>query len=106
MRFLADEGCDYPVVKALREAGHDVTAVFETTRGTADEVAIALALAEGRTLITKDKDFGQLVFAQAREATGVILLRFPGNQKYLMPGAVPQAVEQLGEHLDGQFVVS
>jgi hypothetical protein len=30
MRFLADESCDFAVVRALRAAGHDVLAVAET----------------------------------------------------------------------------
>jgi hypothetical protein len=29
MHFLADESCDFIVVKALRAAGHDVTMVAE-----------------------------------------------------------------------------
>jgi hypothetical protein len=29
MRFLADESCDFRVVRALRAAGHDVTAVIK-----------------------------------------------------------------------------
>jgi hypothetical protein len=29
MRFLADECCDFAVVRALREHGHDVLAVSE-----------------------------------------------------------------------------
>ena len=28
MRFVADEGCDFAVVRALRTAGHDVTAIW------------------------------------------------------------------------------
>ena len=44
MRFLADESCDFAVVRALRAAGHDVKAVVETHRGATDESVIALAL--------------------------------------------------------------
>jgi hypothetical protein len=33
MRFLADESCDFAVVRALRSAGHDVLAVAEVARG-------------------------------------------------------------------------
>jgi hypothetical protein len=29
VRFLADESCDFAVVRALREVGHDVVAVAE-----------------------------------------------------------------------------
>jgi len=29
MRFLADESCDFSVVRTLRSAGHDVAAIAE-----------------------------------------------------------------------------
>ncbi len=47
MHFLADESCDFAVVRALRSAGHDVKAVSETAPGSED-VVIDLALAEER----------------------------------------------------------
>jgi len=37
MRFLADESCDFRVVRGLRAAGHDVTAVIEISPGASDE---------------------------------------------------------------------
>jgi hypothetical protein len=43
MRLLADESCDFSVVRALRAAGHDVKAVVETHRGASDEDVIQLA---------------------------------------------------------------
>jgi hypothetical protein len=36
MRFLADESCDFRIVRALRAAGHDVTAVIEFAAGAED----------------------------------------------------------------------
>ena len=39
MRFLADESCDFAVVTALRNAGHDITAIAETSPGVEDEVS-------------------------------------------------------------------
>jgi hypothetical protein len=38
MRFLADESCDFAVVRALRAAGHDVTAVAQDDSGVDDDV--------------------------------------------------------------------
>lgn len=38
MRFLADESCDFAVVTALRNAGHDVSAIVELSAGAEDEV--------------------------------------------------------------------
>jgi hypothetical protein len=39
MRFLADESCDFSVVRALRFAGHEVVAIAEVSpREEDDEV--------------------------------------------------------------------
>ena len=71
MQFLADESCDFAVVRALRAAGHAVTAVGEVAAGASDEKVIATAIREGAVLLTADKDFGQLVFAERRATGGV-----------------------------------
>jgi predicted nuclease of predicted toxin-antitoxin system len=64
LRFLADEGCDFAVVRALREAGFDVVAVCEIMRGSNDSDIIKLSHAGNRVLLTEDKDFGWLVFVK------------------------------------------
>ena len=48
MRFLADESCDFIVVKALRNAGHDIMAIAEIDPGVDDNVVFALARSEAR----------------------------------------------------------
>ena len=74
MNFLADESCAGPVVRALREAGHDVVAIAEVARGATDEQVLERALNEKRVLITEDRDFGELVYARGRSSAGVILV--------------------------------
>jgi hypothetical protein len=54
MNFLADESCAGPVIRALREAGHDVVAVAEVAKGATDEQVLERALNEKRVLITED----------------------------------------------------
>ena len=81
LRFLADESCDFAAVRALRAAGFDVLSVAEALAGADDEGVIALALREGRILLTEDKDFGQLVFAAGRKSVGVVLIRFPASAR-------------------------
>ncbi len=63
MRFLADESCDFAVVRALRAAGHDVLAIAELTPRAEDDAVTDLAVREERLLLTEDKDFGRLVYA-------------------------------------------
>jgi predicted nuclease of predicted toxin-antitoxin system len=77
MRFLADENCDFTVIRALRAHGHDVVSVSDISPRAEDSEVINLAAREERILLTEDKDFGQLVYAHAQETLGVIFLRFP-----------------------------
>jgi predicted nuclease of predicted toxin-antitoxin system len=50
--LLADESCDYSVVKALREL------VIEDSRAAPDREVFARSRREHRVLLTEDKDFG------------------------------------------------
>jgi len=105
VRFLADESCDFAVVRVLRAAGHDVMAIAEISPRATDEVVMEHAIREGRILLTEDKDFGQLVHASQVAAGGVFLLRFPARARAELPRAVVKLVERRGEGLQGRFVV-
>jgi predicted nuclease of predicted toxin-antitoxin system len=74
LRFLADESCDFTVVRALRATGHDVLAVSEVTSRSDDRELIERAAQEQRVLLTEDKDFGWLVFVSQANSAGVILI--------------------------------
>ena len=105
MRFLADESCDFRVVRALRAAGHDVAAAIETTPGADDSAVIRTSIREQRIVVTEDRDFGRLVYASAMPAHGVILLRYPTSLRAALPSAVVEFVASRGDQLVGRFVV-
>ena len=105
MRFLADESCDAAAVRALRAAGHDVTAVADHLRGAADDRVLGLALRQGRVLVTEDTDFGELVFRRGNRSIGVILLRFPARARADLAGSVVALVDAVGDRLVGAFAV-
>ena len=105
LRFLADESCDFAVVRALRAEGYDVFAVSEVMRRSDDRELIDQAHREKRILLTEDKDFGWLVFVSHADSTGVILIRFPGNARQSLVQTVRQLVREQGEQLLGAFVV-
>jgi predicted nuclease of predicted toxin-antitoxin system len=78
MKFLADEGIDRSIVDGLRQLSFDVFYVVDETRSLDDDVLLQIAADEKRILITKDKDFGELVFRLSKAHSGVILLRLEG----------------------------
>ena len=105
LRFLADESCDFAVVRALRAEGYDVFAVSEVMRRSDDRELIEQAYREKRILLTEDKDFGWLVFVSHADSAGVILLRFPGNARRALVRTIVQLVQEQDERLLAAFVV-
>lgn len=76
MRFLADENFLGVALRLLRHSGFDVASIAETNPGISDIEVLAIASAAGRTLLTFDKDFGELAFRHGLPAScGVILFR-------------------------------
>ena len=76
MRFLLDESMERSIGRFLQSHGHDVTAIVrDYTRSIPDRDVLSIALAEGRVLVTNDKDFTFLVFNESRRHSGVILFR-------------------------------
>jgi len=93
------------VVRALRADGHEVTAVGEVAAGASDEKVIAMAIRENAVLLTEDKDFGQLAFAERRATAGVIFIGFPARFRTEVAKVVSRVGRQRGEKLTGSFVV-
>jgi len=105
MNFVADESCAMPVIRALREAGHDVVAIAEVARGASDNEVLERATVDKRVLITEDRDFGELVYARGRSSAGVILVRFDGRVRHAKSATVVEAVSKLGTRLGDAFTV-
>ncbi len=78
MKFLADENFLGPAVRVLREQGFDVVWVLEDLPGATDEEVLNQSVVQERTLLTFDKDFGELAFRKRFAADfGIILFRVP-----------------------------
>ena len=77
MRLIADENFPLPTIEALRQAGHDVTWARTDCPGTKDSALLDRAEAEGRILVTLDKDFWQIAIQRRRplRQSGAILFR-------------------------------
>ena len=105
LTFLADESCDFSIVRPLRQNGFDVKSISEETPGITDSDVIEMAKREGRILITEDKDFGELVYAHQRPHGGVIFIRYPSYAKKSIADVIDHLVKTKGVALIGCFVV-
>ncbi len=62
MKLFADEDLARAIVIRFRDQGHDVLYASEIEPGSPDITWLDRAEAEGRIIITSDKDFGDLIF--------------------------------------------
>lgn len=73
--IVADESVDFAIIRALRDAGYSVFAIFEEYPGWSDAKVLQLAFEKGAYLITEDKDFGELTYRFKRPNHGILLIR-------------------------------
>jgi predicted nuclease of predicted toxin-antitoxin system len=95
-------------VARLRNEGHDVSCVPETSAGIRDDEVLARANAEDRVLLTEDKDFGDLAFFYGNRSSGIVLLRAHGAGTDAKVGVVAEVLETYEGELTGDpphFVV-
>jgi predicted nuclease of predicted toxin-antitoxin system len=79
MKFLLDQDVYAATGRYLRALGHDVVTAAELGQSrSADEELLRLAQRLDRIFVTRDRDFGALVFIKA-VSSGVIYLRILPN---------------------------
>lgn len=78
---------------------------FPRSRRALETPILALAAQTDRTLLTEDKDFGQLVFAGAGTRIGVVLIRYRQQARPTLGQAVTDLLARHPENLRGRFTV-
>lgn len=96
MRLVADESVEGPTVCALRDAGHSVLFIAETSPGIEDSDVLVIARREEALLLTADKDFGELVFRNREPHRGVLLIRSPQDDLDENAAYILAAIRQHG----------
>jgi predicted nuclease of predicted toxin-antitoxin system len=89
----------------LRESGHDVVYMSDVAPRTADPDVLNRAESEKRLLLTEDKDFGDLVFRQARPVPGLILVRIDPSRRSRKSPRLLAAIDWFGDALFGRYTV-
>ncbi len=107
MRFLVDECFPKRLVEGLVERGHDVVWVSDVCRSADDTTVLATANAQGRIIVTEDKDYGDLTVRDGHPAVGIVLANaesFPGGLAEAIDALVVQ-IDGMGERLVGALTV-
>jgi predicted nuclease of predicted toxin-antitoxin system len=80
VRIKVDENIGAVGVSRLRESGHDVATVYDQgLSGCTDGRLFEICVAENRTLITLDRDFGHVTRFPPENAAGIVILELGGS---------------------------
>ena len=102
-RFYADMHVPFAVVRTLRDAGLDVLTTQQADMETAaDEAQLEFARADGRIMLTQDKDFLRL-HALGQPHRGIVYLRQRRRGIGEMARAIIELAELAPEKLSGEL---
>lgn len=80
MRIKIHENIGASGARLLRDSGHDVTTVYDQRlSGASDDRVYQVCVAEARTLITLDRDFGHVLRFPPKRSAGIVLLELGGS---------------------------
>lgn len=106
MKFLADMGVADDTVEALRALGHNIVHARDCgLRNTPDAEILAVAQVEGRTVLTFDLDFGDLLAAAGESLPSVVLIRTQNQRPTGVTPKVLDVVERFGPDLQAGALI-
>ena len=106
MKILADENIPLSAVQGLRDSGHDVLWIRESSPGIADPEIIHIAVDEQRIIVTFDKDFGELaVTGDTQNPPAIILLRISKPSPTVAAAAVDRVLNSRDDWLGHLTVI-
>ena len=105
LRLLADECIYKATTDFVRDLGYDVvTAQSLGLTSTNDRIVIEQAVALGRTLLTRDTDFSNILLYPPAQYLGIVVLKMKPVTRIAVHQVLQQALTQM-RNLEGTLVV-
>jgi predicted nuclease of predicted toxin-antitoxin system len=105
VNVLVDVSAGKAVADFIRSLGHDTAFVRDRDPSMPDADILAWAVADGRLIVTMDRDFGELVYRSALRHAGVLLLRLEGARTAAKLRVVADIFNTYAVNLPGRFSV-
>jgi predicted nuclease of predicted toxin-antitoxin system len=104
--FLANENIPQNCLRILKERGFKIRSVAEENRGATDLEILVKAHEENLIIITFDRDYGELIFANKEvKPPGIIYLRFIPENKDEITKTLEEVFKNKSIQLLNKFTV-
>jgi len=105
MKLLANENFPYASIFYLREKGFDVSSIGIENPSITDAEIMTIAIKEERTILTFDRDYGELIFRlNYKPKSGVVFLRLESYSP-IEPGIVIEELIKSSLNLSNALTV-
>jgi predicted nuclease of predicted toxin-antitoxin system len=105
MRFLIDECMGRKVYDLIKQNNHDVVLIEGNNSGVSDNLILQKAVSENRVIITCDKDFGDMIFRDKKQHTGIILLRLQNEKIQNKINVINILLKNYSENIKNNFII-
>jgi len=105
VKLLTDENIDPRITAWFRAEMYDVVAIAEGHAGAMDTDILGIANLQSRVIVTRDKDFGELVYRLAFAVPGVVLIRYQSLSRTEYLNTLALQWPLVVPHLPGHFIV-
>ena len=106
MKFLANENVPHPTIARLIKEGLDIKAISFDSPSISDDRVMERAILENRTIITFDRDYGELVFKYGyKPPAGIIYFRLDDFQPDQPTELLLNLLNNPDFHFTGVFTV-
>ena len=92
MKLLANENFPYKSIYYLKEKGYDVLSIGMDNPSIKDSEIMAIAINEGRTIMTFDRDYGELFFVTIISLRMEWFIWGSTNMSPMGPGIIIEAI--------------
>lgn len=105
MKFLIDECVSRSIFNFLKDS-FDTKHVQDIMPAASDDEVLHIALTESRIVITRDKDFGDMVFRDKKQHVGVILLRLQIKHPVNQVAVLKRVIDEHLFDIAGNFIIA
>jgi len=105
MKFIVDECIARSIFNWLKEH-FDAIHVQDIMPSASDDEVLGLACKENRIILTRDKDFGDLVFRDKNQHVGIILLRLKSSLPASQLLVLKKVIDEYLDQIEDNFVIA
>lgn len=105
MKLLVDENISPRTTEFLKDKGHDVKTVRDSSIGASDKEIVEMAKKEERCIVTQDTDFGEIYYFSNEEELKIAVVKTSRQKVSVVNEILEEHLSRLEDQEFGLFII-